>query len=79
MHGNVRNWCQEADKDYQVKKDQATEDEDNDLSIDYRPNRGHRGGNFGAEEWNVRSADRVGVKPAGVHIGGGIRPARTFR
>jgi formylglycine-generating enzyme required for sulfatase activity len=79
MHGNVRNWCQEVEKDYQVKKDQATEDEDNDLSIDYRLNRSHRGGNFGAEEWNARSADRVGLEPMGLHIGVGFRPARTIR
>jgi formylglycine-generating enzyme required for sulfatase activity len=79
MHGTVDNWCQEAEKDYPVKKEEATEDEDNDCVIDYTKERMTRGGSYGVEGRDVRSGHRVGLAPMVLSSGSGFRPARTFR
>jgi serine/threonine protein kinase/formylglycine-generating enzyme required for sulfatase activity len=79
MHGNVWTWCQEKDKDYpQPQGEKASEDKEDNLSINAQDSRVLRGGAFTGRAGLVRSAFRYAHVPALLDAAVGFRVARTF-
>jgi formylglycine-generating enzyme required for sulfatase activity len=73
MHGNVFEWCQDGYGDYPSG---SVTDPTGAASGSYRV---LRGGSFGAQTSNVRSADRGYNLPFDRFYSYGFRPARTYR
>ena len=79
VQGNVFTWCQESFKAYPVGKgDEAAEDQEDGLMINSTGSRVLRGGSFGVQASNVRSANRNLTVPVSRNFVNGFRPARTF-
>jgi formylglycine-generating enzyme required for sulfatase activity len=79
MHGNVWTWCQESYKDYPIpKKDEASQDTEDVLSIMSTTSRALRGGSFNPPAGAVRSAARTKDLPADRDLYVGFRAARTL-
>ena len=72
MHGNAREWCQDA---YEVDKGG---DEKGKEDIRDTNSRVLRGGSFFYQVSSVRSANRLNFVPTNRSTNNGFRPARTF-
>jgi formylglycine-generating enzyme required for sulfatase activity len=80
MHGNTWDWCQESGWSYVVgKKGKPAEDEEDKRDITDRLSRVLRGGSFNVHPRNVRSSNRIDLRPSDRDIAVGLRPARTYR
>ena len=78
MLGNVWEWCQEQALGYEPGKSVLKNDTNMQLSIIDKHPRILRGGPFGYQPADVRSANRFGYRPANRDIDVGFRPARTY-
>ena len=79
MQGNCFTWCQESYNSYPKEKGkEVAEDEEADLVVISTGGRVLRGGSFGNQPSNVRSANRFNYVPTNRFIADGFRPARTF-
>jgi formylglycine-generating enzyme required for sulfatase activity len=78
MHGNVWNWCQERHRECPRAEKEGYDDSEDVLSINRQEFRVLRGGSFGDQALNLRSANRRRNVPANRRYNVGFRPARTF-
>jgi serine/threonine protein kinase/formylglycine-generating enzyme required for sulfatase activity len=80
MQGNVLEWCQERYKDYPRDREDALEEDKEDIyDIDNQVARVLRGGAYDPFVSVVRSAGRNFLLPTSHFDFDGFRPARTFR
>jgi formylglycine-generating enzyme required for sulfatase activity len=83
MLGNALEWCQDSAAYYRPEKDEKAsediEDKKDIKEIKDKLSRVLRGGSFGDQASDVRSAYRNGYAPANRVVNVGVRPARTFR
>jgi serine/threonine protein kinase/formylglycine-generating enzyme required for sulfatase activity len=80
MHGNVWNWCQDSDRAYAlVQQGKIMEDNDDLTLVTNAERRMLRGGSFGRQAVNIRSAFALRVLPTYHDNDVGLRPARTLR
>jgi formylglycine-generating enzyme required for sulfatase activity len=78
MHGNAWDWCQESIRVYEPDPEGHIEDKEDGREIVDKLNRVLRGGSFGAQASNVRSADRSSDRPLIRRSNFGLRMARTL-
>jgi formylglycine-generating enzyme required for sulfatase activity len=76
--GNVYTWCQERFKKYSQSLSEATEDKEDEYSINIQNSRVMRGGSFSNQASHVRSSYRSSFVPALRSVSNGFRPARIF-
>jgi len=77
--GNSSTWCQEAfEGSPQTETNQVIDDEEHALAIANLQPRIMRGGSFSGFPFNVRSACRFNLAPAGRFVDFGFRLARTL-
>jgi formylglycine-generating enzyme required for sulfatase activity len=80
IYGNVIEWCQDRSLIYRPRTDgQPSEDEEDAVNVTDAQNRVLRGGAVSNHATDVRSATRIGLRPALRGDFVGLRPARTCR